>query len=101
MTGLILAALAAYRAARAIVTEQVAEPFRQRLTLWAYAENAPRWRPWVYDLFHCQHCLGHWFTAIALLAYRRRTLRPLVIWFAASAVQSLLVDASDAMETPG
>ena len=94
---MILAALAAYRATKAVVSDDIGRPVREHLTLWAYSEHAGKWRSKVWDAAQCQNCLGFWLTGASLLAGRFRILRPFVLWFAAAAIQSLLVDASEAM----
>jgi hypothetical protein len=99
---LIVAGLAAQRAAQAVSVDKITEPLRQRVLLWSVSDDQTpeqyERRAKVYNLVRCPHCTGFWLSAVALtgvtLAGRRRGLARFgVEWLAVASIQTLLTAA--------
>lgn len=104
IAGAALCALASYRAARLVVFDTIAEPFRRRLSLWAYpGDKRHRVREWLVDLTSCPHCIGWWWSMIAAIVWLTATGWPgvwqaAVFAWAVAGLQSLLSSVSARLE---
>lgn len=74
--GLVISALAAYRATRIFTRDSITDPWRDRLFEWAWDDSSGQTQPrnalrtYVYELLTCPMCLGVWFAAGAYVTYR-------------------------------
>ena len=69
---IIILGLASWRLARIVPTDTIAQPLRDRLTLWTYPEEEPgrpQLREWFGQLVSCQICLGFWVAGLVTLFY--------------------------------
>lgn len=126
LTTLVVASLAAHRAARLVAVDQISAPLRDKLGDWldkpvmrrlpvaghsrATDEvnvRATAVKEFAGELLECPHCLGVWFSTVALGAYtvaRRRNLHWLAFAVEAAAVaglQSTLASGQAALDTIG
>jgi hypothetical protein len=70
----VVLAFAANRLARAVSTDQITAPLRDRMTAWAGPGET--WRKGVVDLIHCPVCTGWWTSlGISLLSPGSRRVR--------------------------
>lgn len=88
---ILVSALAANRAARAIALDTISARFRDRLQLWAYSIRQDRngklrgnfWRAKLHGLLTCPHCCGAWLswltTAIVLFATGQWREQPIIV----------------------
>lgn len=100
--------LATWRLARIVPTDTIAQPLRDRITVWTYpppekevSDRQARGRAWVGQLLSCQVCLG-WWISLAVVVFWSLVLVDswlgwaVLIWWpavaAASAVLSLRAD---------
>ena len=74
-------ALASTRLARAVSTDSVTQPARDRLAVWAEGPERPGWRMWAMELVHCPLCVGWWMSlGVSLVAPgRHRVLRGIAV----------------------
>lgn len=99
---IVLAALAAHRAARAVAVDTITQPLRERLEEWSVTDGISdrqlAVREKVVELVHCPHCIGFWLSLCALAATRVRWLRPVVAWWAVAGIQSTLASVQQAAD---
>lgn len=108
---IVLAALAAHRAARAIAVDSISKPFRDRIELWSLVERRDRngdlrdntGREWLFKLVTCPHCCGFWLAGAALYVsryrQRRRGLLTFILeWWAVAALQDTLTSIQSAAD---
>jgi len=94
--GLVTAALAAHRGARAIAEDDIAQPFRDRLKVWSIDVDATdaqvARREWLVKLVECPLCVGHWLAlaaTIGMFRVQRRRPSPMELWLTWWAVSGL------------
>lgn len=108
--GFVVVALASFRLTRALTTDKISLPWRDRLydfawdddhpvevpnTLPTAYEPAPRapWRTWAWTLFTCAWCLGFWVAAGLYSAWRwwdTDAVRAIITVFAVAGAAGLL-----------
>lgn len=94
---IVTGGLAAYRLARIVREDKVAEAPRARVLAWAWPPGRPIRHRWMVDLLECPWCLSVW-TGAALVAgelVAPRTTRIAARLLAFSAVAGVLHDLAD------
>jgi hypothetical protein len=72
---ILILGIAAYRLARILPVDEIAQPVRDRITLWTYPDKPEitaketAQRKWVGKLLACPVCLGWWISPVVVVFY--------------------------------